>query len=252
MNRSRWKKIGRIAGIGLGSLLLLLIAAFVIWGSTPSAPMPAALSALNSDAQVRVSHAHGWLVFDPAGASPETGFIFYPGGHVDYRAYAPEARAIAARGYRVVIVPMPLSLAVFGINRAADVIQAFPEIKHWALGGHSLGGSMAAAYVYEHPGAVAGLVLWASYPASNNNLAGGTLQVISIYGSHDGAVAAIESSRPLLPAGAQWVRIEGGNHGQFGDYGLQPGDGDASISRAEQQQQIVAATAGFLAAIGKN
>lgn len=252
MNVNNWKKIGRMVGIGLGSLLLLVTAAFVIWGSTPSAPMPAALAALNSDDQVRVSHPHGWLVFDPANASTDTGFIFYPGGHVDYRAYAPEARAIAAQGFRVVIVPMPLSLAVFGINSAAEVIKAFPEIKHWDLGGHSLGGSMAAAYVYDHPGAVEGLILWASYPADNNSLAGRHLRAISIYGSRDGGVAAIDASHSLLPAGTQWVRIEGANHGQFGDYGLQPGDGAATIGRAEQQQQVVAATVSLLKSTGGN
>ena len=90
------------------------------------------------------------MCFDPLITEPTTGLIFYPGGKVDARAYAPAAHAIAAQGYLVVITPMPLNLAVFGVDRAADVVKAFPSIKHWAIGGHSLGGSMAASFASKH------------------------------------------------------------------------------------------------------
>ena len=43
-----------------------------------------------------------------------------------------------------------------------------------------------------------------------------------------------------------WVEIDGSNHAQFGWYGEQPGDGKATISHLEQQEQIVAATAELL------
>ena len=102
---------------------------------------------------------------------------------MDARSYAPAARAIAAQGYLVVIVPMPFNLAVFKPAAAEAVIAAHPEIEHWAIGGHSLGGAMAANYVYTHPDAVQGLVLWAAYPAGNNSLADRQLAVVSIYGT---------------------------------------------------------------------
>jgi hypothetical protein len=226
-------------------ILVLAAGGFVIWGSTPLRPMAEALAALHSDAQVKVETG-AWYVFRPAVSEPTTGFIYYPGGHVDARAYAPAARAIAAQGYLVVIVPMPLNLAIFSIEKASDVIQAFPSIRRWVIGGHSLGGSMAASYVHRHPQAVQGLVLWASYPADSDSLAGSSLMVASIYGTRDGQVDKIEKSGALLPANMTWVKIEGGNHGQFGWYGLQPGDGQATIERAVQQNQIVAATAQFL------
>ncbi len=54
-----------------------------------------------------------------------------------------------------------------------------------------------------------------------------------------------DASRTLLPADTTWVVIEGGNHAQFGDYGIQPGDNVATISAAEQQTQIVDATVIF-------
>lgn len=152
------KKI--ILGILTALLLLVIIAVggVVIWANTSTAePMPEALAALQSTDEVKVT-TDEWLVFTPKQATPTTGFIFYPGGLVEPRAYAPPAHAIAAEGYQVVIVPMPLNLAVFGSGKATDVIEAFPEIEHWVIGGHSLGGTMASQYAEQNPGNVSGLV----------------------------------------------------------------------------------------------
>jgi hypothetical protein len=233
--------------LAVSSLLILLLAGFVIWGATPARPMPEALAASQSNAQATVT-AGKWLTFQPAGAQPVTGFIIYPGGRVDYRAYAPAARAIASQGYLVVIVRMPLNLAVFNPGAAAGVIAAHPEIKHWVVGGHSLGGAMAVNFVYTHPVTVEGLVLWASYPAASNNLSNSAVRVLSISGTLDGlsTPAKIAASRALLPADTAWMPIEGGDHAQFGWYGLQAGDNPASITRQEQQAQIVQATVDFL------
>jgi pimeloyl-ACP methyl ester carboxylesterase len=186
-------------------------------------------------------------VFEPATGEADLGFIFYPGGRVDYRSYAPLAHRIAAEGYRVIIVSMPLNLAVFAPGRAAQVIQAYPEIEDWVIGGHSLGGAMAANYVYRHPQAVQGLVLWASFPASNNSLSDLDIPCLSIYGSQDGEVEKIRESAALLPADTRWVEITGGNHAQFGWYGPQSGDGQATIGHDEQQEAILTATLDFLA-----
>ncbi len=233
-------------------VLLLAVAGFTAWAYTPLGPMPEALTALQPDAAVQVAMSP-WLTFAPAGGQPTTGFIIYPGGRVDARAYAPAARAIAAQGTLVVIVPMPFNLAVTNAGAADRVIAAHPEIRHWAVGGHSLGGAMAANYVYTHPDAVQGLVLWAAYPAGNNSLADRSLAVTSIYATADGLATAdkIDASRPLLPANTRYVAIQGGNHAGFGWYGPQGGDGQAAISRAEQQAQVVAATVEVLKAVGR-
>jgi hypothetical protein len=233
------KKVGLVIIV----LLVIATAGFVVWGETPAKPMPEALAAMQSDAQVKVDSG-GWITFNPVGSVADTGFIFYPGGRVDPRAYAPAAHALADQGYLTVIVPMPLNLAVFSPGKASQVMAAYPEIQHWIIGGHSLGGSMAANFVDKNPGKVDGLVLWASYPASSDNLSGMDIPVVSISGTQDGlsTPAKIEASRLLLPASTQWVPIQGGNHGQFGWYGQQSGDNAASISRAEQQAQIIGAT----------
>ena len=221
-------------------VILTAIIGFVAWGLVIPAPMPEALVALQSDSQVKVS-LEPWLVFQPTQSSPTTGLIIYPGGRVDPRAYAPQAHKIAEKGYLVVIVPMPLNLAVFGSGRAASVIQAYPDIEKWVIGGHSLGGSMAASYAYNHTDQIDGLVLWASYPANSNDLSKSTIRTTSISGSLDGlsTPAKINTSRSLLPQDTTWVQIEGGNHAQFGWYGDQSGDNPATISREEQQAQIV-------------
>jgi len=228
-------------------LAILALAGFVIWASTPAGPMPEELAALESDAEVQVE-TEPWLVFRPLADNPTIGLVLYPGGHVDPRSYAPAAHALAKEGYLVVIVPMPLNLAIFAPDRAAEVITAFPEISHWAVGGHSLGGAMSARFAYQNPGVVQGLVLWAAYPASTDDLSAYSLAVTSIYGTRDGLATEdkLAASRPLLPLDTTWVTIEGGNHAQFGWYGAQSGDNTATISREEQQRQIVAATLALL------
>jgi hypothetical protein len=230
-------------------ILLLAVGGFVIWAANPLGPGERSLAALDSDSFVTVEQGD-FMVFQPADAQPSTGFIFYPGGRVDYRSYAPALHEIAAQGYLVVLVPAPLSLMVFNPDAADEVIPQFPQIKHWAIGGHSLGGAMAANYAYTHPDAVAGLVLWASYPASSNDLTDSGLPVLSIYGTLDMAgMEKFDESRALLPEDTVWTVIDGGNHAQFGDYGFQPGDNVATINAAEQQAQIIDATVAFLAGL---
>ena len=233
-------------------LLLILLTVFVIgfigWATIIPDPMPEAIAALNSDENVTVATDDNRIVFAPTGKETTSGVVIYPGGRVDARAYAPLAKEIAQAGYQVVIVPMPLNLAVLAPNRAVKVIEDYESIKSWSIGGHSLGGAMAANFVYNQPDLVDALFLWASFPAEGNNLAQSPIQAISIYGTQDGlaTVADVEASRSLLPASTEWVAIEGGNHAQFGWYGEQSGDLIATMSRDEQQKLIAAATIDFL------
>lgn len=244
--RKKWLK--RIA-IGLLSLLLLGSIAFIAWGLDPLEAMPIALNALESDNKVLVIPKTR-MVFTPQTLTDKTGVIIYPGGHVDPRAYAPLAKAIAKEGYLVILPRMPLNLAIFGINKAQEIMQANPQIEIWVIGGHSLGGAMAAEYVAKNPNEMAGLFLWASYSAENTDLSQlENLNVLSIYGTEDGSVEALRQSRERLPDTVTWVEMEGANHAQFGWYGLQPGDGVAAISREMQQAIILEETLQFLASI---
>lgn len=251
------KRILKLTFLILAFLLLAGMVGFLVWAYTPLGPSPAALKALQSDLEVTVSQDR-WLVFNPTLLIPHTGLVLYPGARVDPRSYAPAARAIAQAGYLVVITPMPLNLAVLNPAAASEVIAAYPEIENWAVGGHSLGGAMAARFVYDHPGdiqgrAINGLVLWAAYPASTDDLTQRDLAVSSIYGEQDGLAdpETVLAARFLLPPSTVWTPIPGGNHAQFGSYGKQAGDQPASISPEDQQARIVQATVALLAKISQ-
>jgi triacylglycerol esterase/lipase EstA (alpha/beta hydrolase family) len=241
--RLRMKKILLIVVI----IIFTAGTGFTIWGLTPQGPLPEVIPYLKSSQTVTVVTSP-WLTFTPQNNPSMTGFIFYPGGHVNYKSYAPAAYRLAEKGAMVVIVPMPLNLAVLNPDAASQVIKAYPAIKYWVLGGHSLGGAMAAYYAYQNPGQVSGLVLWAGYPAQSNNLSKSTFPVISIYGSLDGLATGekLQSTKSLLPPDTKFVEINGGNHAQMGYYGNQAGDHSAAISREEQQSILVDTTWNFI------
>jgi pimeloyl-ACP methyl ester carboxylesterase len=179
------------------------------------------------------------VTFTPVGDEPRVGLIFYSGGRVDPRAYATLLREVADRGYLVVAPPMTLNLAVLSPDRADEVIADHPEIDTWAMSGHSLGGAMSARYTRENSETIRALTLLAAYPAGSDDLSDSDAVIVSAYGTRDGVVDpdAFSESVELLPADAAFLPIEGGNHAQFGSYGLQAGDAEATISAEDQQWQ---------------
>lgn len=237
-------------GLCLSCILVLIVGGFIIWANQAAKPMLEAIDSLASNRQVEVTMDQ-WLVFEPTQTQPEVGIIFYPGGRVNPKAYAPAAMDLASQGYFVVITPMPLNLAVFAPEKASEVIEAYPEISTWIIGGHSLGGSMAAQFAENNPDQVDGLMLWASYPAESSDLSESDLPVISIFASEDGLATPekISESETLLPAWTTWTKIVGGNHAQFGWYGEQANDGTATISREQQQQKLIEAVTNWINSI---
>lgn len=238
--------------LGLVAVVVIGIAGFVLWAETAAQPNDVALQALNSDSQVIVTQHDGYYTFEPVNQRATTGFIFYPGGRVDYRAYAPVLRKIAEQGYFVALPKVKLNLAFFDVNVADKVIAENPQIERWAIGGHSLGGVAAALYTKDHLDIIRAIAFWASYPA-DDSLKNSNILITSIYGTNDGVNtdADVEASKELLPAHTKYVAIEGGNHGQFGSYGAQAGDNPASISAEEQWDQAAAATVQMLASLLK-
>jgi pimeloyl-ACP methyl ester carboxylesterase len=204
-----------------------------------------ALAAMEPDADVEVT-VDADIVFLPAEKNPETGIILYPGGRCDPQAYAPVARALAASGCLVIIPRMPLRLAVLDANRAGKIMGAYPGIKNWVLGGHSMGGAMAAAYLFKNPGSVAGLFFIASYPSAMHAMPSSTLPMAMIYGTHDCITrhSEFEASYERLPPQTDFVAIEGGDHYQFGSFAN--AEITATISREEQQCQTIKALQTFI------
>ena len=231
--------------------LILLIGVAGIWGipwlTYERQPLPDALEALKSDALVNVN-MKPWLTFSPAHETPTTGFIFYPGGRISNQGYSNLMKAIASEGYLVVVPKMPLNIAAFSPNLADEIIAAHPEITHWVIGGHSIGGTMAAQYTKTHPDLIAGLIIWASYPADNADLSSSDIPAALIYGSLDPTVndTSVAERKHLLPPTTLYVRIEGGDHHQFGSYVIQPDEHFATTDAESQQKQIIKATLDLL------
>ena len=224
--------------VAFGVIAVAMVGALV-WMLTPLGPASDALGALRSGDGVEVTALpEGWLFVPAEGDDGAAGLVLYPGGRVDARSYAPLARAVAERGHVVALADMPLSLAVLDPGRARALVTEAPDVPRWAVGGHSLGGAMAAAYATEGDAGVVGLVLLAAYPPASSDLRSSDLRVLSVLGDRDEVVNRDnwEDGVDRLPEDTTYLTLPGGNHAQFGDYGPQPGDGQAQLSRTEQQR----------------
>jgi len=231
---SKRKKRAWIGIIVAASVLLALVGGFYVYTLDYYRADDTAAAVFTSG--TNIEDTGDTVVIRPSEAVDKgIGLIFYPGGKVAADAYVPLLEDLAGEGLTCVLVRMPMNLAVFNINGAEAVYDAFPEIGHWYLAGHSLGGAMASSYAGKHADRLDGLILLGAYPVNDADI-----PTIAIYGSED-----IKLDRSKLE-GVNTVEIAGGNHAYFGNYGEQEGDGTASISREEQQRQAVAAIMRFI------
>ena len=247
MLKTSYKKI-------VWGLIGIALAGFCIWGvqwaTYTRPPLPEAVEALRSDDLVTVTDTP-WLTFTPAQNSPDTGFIFYPGGRIDPRGYSSLMRAMSEKGYLVVVPKMPINMAIFNSNIADEIIGAHPEIKHWVIGGHSVGGTAAAQYTFAHPDQISGLAIWSSYPADGSDISSLNIPVVLLYGGNETGVTdeSVSARKHLLPSDTQYIKIEGGDHHQFGSYLLTTEEKLATISREVQHVQILSAMVELLQSI---
>lgn len=167
----------------------------------------------------------------------DTAIVFYPGAKVEAEAYLPLLNQIRQQlGVTCILVHMPFRMAIFDADAAEKVISQFPEIQHWYIAGHSMGGAMASSFAAGHPDQVDGLILlgayiYGDYPAADT---------LTVYGSLN------QSVEDHIDYTQNVVEIQGGNHAQFGNYGPQKGDLPATISAEEQQAQTVDAIEMFM------
>lgn len=216
-------------------LLIIPAGSFFIYTEIYYHADKTALTALVSDKTVTFSATgYGWY-FD--GPSEENVLCFYPGAKVEETAYAPLLRRLAEQGVDVCLVKMPFRFAFFGANKANEILAEYDHPNQY-IGGHSLGGAMAADYASGHEDSVSGVILLAAYPTKSLS---DSMALISIYGSKDGILHMdkVREGREYAPISYTETVIDGGNHAQFGNYGEQRGDGNAAVSREEQQEQTV-------------
>ncbi len=228
------KKWLRISLITVISLVIILAGAFFIYVSDYYRADDVAIAVMQSGAATQVQD--NIVLLSPA-TSSDTALIFYPGAKVEYIAYLPILERIKeSSGITCILVKMPFNMAIFDANAADKIIDQFPEIKNWYIGGHSMGGAMASNYASNHQEKVKGLILlgayiYGNYPAEN---------ALTVYGTFNTSVAEKINYTENI------VVIEGGNHAQFGNYGKQKGDPDATISSVEQQNIAAEAIKEFL------
>jgi pimeloyl-ACP methyl ester carboxylesterase len=238
--RGLWARIRRIWAIAG-------VTAFVVftgWSLLAFRANAAGRAALGGNERAGVERGDGFWLFRPRAAGAAAGLLFFPGGLVEPAAYAPLALEVASAGFTVALVELPRRGAFGGaespevFSRAAAAIRTADRVASWLVAGHSRGGAVAARAVHERPSAYAGLILIGTSHPRDFSLRGVGIPVTRIYGTRDTIAdpEKLEAARPNLPAHTRDVRLDGGNHSQFGAYGFQPGDWPATISRQAQHE----------------
>jgi hypothetical protein len=236
----------KLIGIIVLAIFLIGIAGFAIYVSDYYNADSSAQAALNLTNSYTVIDNDNSITFTPTGTKSKIGIIYYPGGKVQPEAYSVIASKLATNGYTTIIAKMPFNLAIFGTNKADDIIAQHPEINSWVIAGHSLGGVFASEYALNHQDKIKGVIYLAAYPSTNASNA--TFKALSIRGSLDNLTTAenINNNRDKFPTNTTFITIEGGNHYNNGNYGVQSGDNKSTITREEQQNQEINAIIEFL------
>ena len=228
--RKQWK----IAAGILLAILVLIAGGFFWYVSDYYRAEDVALEVLSAGDNIEVRD--DLTVLSPSYPT-DTAVIFYPGAKVEAIAYLPLLDQLRQTGLTCVLVEMPFHLAIFDANAAEDVMEAFREIHHWYMAGHSMGGAMASQFASERPDEVDGLILLGAYLYGDYS----PKDTLTVYGSLN------QSVEDKINYTENVVEIQGGNHAQFGNYGPQKGDLPAEITAEEQQAQTVAAITDFIA-----
>lgn len=229
-------------GIIILCIVVLIVGAFFVYFADYYHGTEVAASSLKSDGDVNVSRIDGGYYFD--GPGEDAAMIFYPGAKVESMAYGNLMRTIAENGVDCFLVEMPFNFAFFGSDKADSIVDSY-NYSRWAMSGHSLGGIVAAAYAADNNDRIGYMVLLASYP---NVKIDDDIKMLSIYGDRDGVLnmESYEDARKFWNGNSTEEIIIGANHGGFGDYGLQKGDNNATISALEQQNRTAMLIVDFL------
>jgi len=200
-----------------------------------------------SEASLKTDNGN-YIDISPKSAEADKLFIFYPGGLVRPQAYEWLGTALAEEGVRTVIPVFPFDLAITSANRADKFASLMNDYDKVILGGHSLGGAMAARYALENSENLDGLVLMGAFSAGSDDLSSLALPTQVQAAEHDGLATLdeIEDGMKRLPVPSELVVIQGAVHSFFGRYGPQRNDGIPTLSRHEAEHQIVSALKEFL------
>lgn len=226
--------------IGIILFLIVFVGGFFVYAQFYYHAEKTATDYLNGTEDVNVTKISKGLFLD--GYGNNTTIIFYPGAKVEYTSYLPLFTNLASRGIDCYLVEMPFNLAFFGINSADDIIKN-SSYQHYFMAGHSLGGAMAGSYVNSTSNNIIGLIYLSSHLPKEIHV-----PVLSIRGTNDGVInlTSYNQAKPLVKNNFTEIIINGGNHAQFGYYGVQSGDNQANITPESQQNQTADAIIRFI------
>ena len=195
----------------------------------------------------------------------DVGLLFIPGALVEPEAYAPILQAVAdASGATIVCARLPFRHPIlFGADDAQRLMQEYPKVARWVIGGHSMGAGKygAAGLLTTEVGAnFSGLLMWAGTLTGDLDLSGERkLPCLALLASEDTVVPpdgkaedgslVMDGVTTRCPPGAKHAILQGGNHAGFAHYGPQRfpfADGERRITLEEQQAHAVQHTARFL------
>lgn len=228
------KKIIIIISSIIGGLVVISAGAIGIMGATSYKPDEIATSLINDESVTKIGD--NYLV--KAKDNGEVGIVFYTGARVGPESYLPLMKKISDYNINCYILKMPLNFAFFASDKA-DEAYNIKGVEKWYVAGHSLGGTIASSYASNHQNKIEGLILLGSYPYKDYPLE----KTLTVHGTLD------HLANKHVNYTTNVVKIEGGNHCYFGNYGQQDGDAIATISREEQQNQTALAVSNFICKI---
>lgn len=232
----KWKKGLLAAGIAAAVIVLV----FTIYVQQYYHSQVDVSTEEREESNLQIQEENGYIEILPKNEKTDTAFIFYPGAKVEYTSYLPLMELLADQGIACYLMHMPCNLAVFHVDAADTILEKY-SYKHYYIGGHSLGGAMAAAYLDGNADQYDGLVLLGAY--STKDLSNTDLKVLSVYGSEDQVLSREKYQEDFdnLPDSLKELVIEGGNHAYYGNYGEQKKDGTALVTRQQQQKETAEA-----------
>lgn len=150
------------------------------------------------------------VAYEPKGATPKYGLIFYIGTAIPYEHYEYLADALAKEGYVVVLPKVKLGLAYMFYLETEIAFERYPNVKFF-VGGHSQGGGAAVRRSMENKEVVAGTILYAPLCYGEDSIKDTSLPTLLLEATKDGVLtkAMKDDAKTRLPLETESIMLEG-------------------------------------------
>jgi hypothetical protein len=224
--------------------LAIFIIVSLIYIKTPSKPTQEAVDFHNQTSEsISINPFQKLLIYRNKASNADSLnslFLIYPGGKVQPESYSLLCKEVLTWNDACAVVTMPGNLAVIPHAGLDSVLSKIPNYEGVTVAGHSLGGPFLIRDLQKidtEKYNINRLVLLGSY--SDIDATKIKPKTFSLVGNQDKLLGEkAEKFKNNLPADTIFVIIDGGNHAQWGDYGVQKKDGNASLSSQAQKTQI--------------